>query len=104
LPAFQFDELAFGGPVALDVGHQLGELANAFSGAVGLALGVFDIRVPYVGEVAGFGAGEIIEVTLASEAVPLASDDLAVDDVTRVGGGDVAEGGRGGGHNCAHWS
>ena len=104
LPAFELDELATGGPVALDVGHQLGELADAFGGTVGLALDVGEFRVPGVSEFACFGTGEVIEVTLAGKAVPFAGDDLTGDDVTGIGRSDLAVGCRRAGQSCAHWS
>ena len=58
----------------------------------------------YEGEVAGLGAGEILEVTSAGQAVPLAGDDLAVDYIAGIRRGDVAKRGQFGTHSWAHWS
>ncbi len=90
LPVLEMDQLPTRGPVALDVRHELGEGADPLARLEGLAVGVCQLDVEDVGEAIRANTRQIVEMTLAGEAVPLAGRNAAFDDVARVLRRDLA--------------
>ncbi|MBK8399959.1 MAG: hypothetical protein IPL29_02465 [Propionivibrio sp.] len=77
LPALQLDQLPSGSPVAFDVRHQLGELADPLGRPIDPAFNISKFWIPCEWKRFGLGTLEIVKVAFAGEPMPLAGYDFS---------------------------